>query len=177
MRKTGKLARNESLQKGIFMKHLFKSIAASTLLLTLAVSPILAEAQRAPKPETLVRWRQSSYQVLGFATNRIKASIEGQYNKDEVIKSANAIAALANTGLERLFPPGTEHATGWEKTEARPELFKDIKRFTELNANLAKEATTLASTASTGDLASVKTQFGKMTHVCKSCHDDFKTKD
>lgn len=159
------------------MKPLFPPIAGTALLLALAASPLLASAQRAPKPETLVKWRQSSYQVMGMATNRIKASLDGQYNKDEVIRSANLITALAHTGMERLFPAGTENIAGWGPTEARPELFKDIKRFTELNASLAKEATALAGTAASGDLASVKAQYGKMAQVCKSCHNDFKAKE
>ncbi len=159
------------------MKHLLQPITSATLLLTLLASPLLATAQRAPKPETLVKWRQSSYQLMGMATNRIKASVDGQYNKDEVIRSANLIAAIANSGMERLFPAGTENITGWTPTEARPELFKDLKQFSELNARLVKEATALAGSAANGDLASVKAQYGKMTQACKHCHNDFKAKE
>ena len=152
------------------------SVHILTSLAILAASATVF-AQQAPKPETLIKWRQSAYTVFGWNTNRIKASIEGQYNKDDVIKAANAIAAVSGTGMEKLFPAGTEKGKGWEPTEAHADLFKNMKRFAELNASLTKEASELANVANTGDLAAVKAQFGKMTKACKTCHEDYKVKD
>lgn len=159
------------------MKNVKLSIAmlAATILMVQGVAS--AEPVPTPKPETFIKWRQSAFTVYGWNTNRIKASLEGTYNKDDVIKGATVIAAVANTGMEKLFPPGTEKGKGWEATEAHADLFKNLKRFAELNANLAKEATELANVAHNGDQAAVKAQFGKMTKTCKTCHDDYKVKD
>jgi cytochrome c556 len=134
-------------------------------------------AQQAPKPENLIKWRQSAYQVIAWNNGRIKASVEGTYNKDEVIKAANTIAALANTGLGALFAPGTETGKGWHDTTAKPALFTDGKRVGELATNFNHEANELAKVAQTGDSAAVKEQYGKLTKTCKACHDDFKAKE
>ena len=155
------------------MKHFAKPLV---LALAFAVSAG-ALAQQAPKPENLIKWRQSAYQVLGWNSARIKANVEGQYNKDEVIKAANSTAAIANSGLGALFAPGTEQGKGWHDTAAKPELFTDGKKAGELAGNFAQEANELAKVAATGDAAAVKAQFGKLSRTCKACHDDFKKKD
>jgi cytochrome c556 len=136
-----------------------------------------ALAQQGPKPENLIKWRQSAFQIVAWNSGRIKASLDGQYNKDEVLRAANTIAAVANSGLGALFAPGSEQGKGWHETSAKPEVFKDTKHFGELGANFAKEANELASLAAGGDAAAIKTQYGKLTRTCKACHDDFKAKD
>jgi len=146
-----------------------------TLLIpALLLSTAAAWAQPAPKPENLIKWRQSAYQVIAWNTGRIKASVEGAYNKEEVIRAANTIAALANTGLGSLFLPGTEAGKGWHDTAAKPGLFTDSQRVGELAANFSREANELARVAQGGDAAAVKDQHGKLTRTCKACHDDFK---
>ena len=159
------------------MKNNLKSILVSALTLSVLAAAMSASAQQAPKPETLIKWRQSAYQVIAWNSGRIKASVEGQFNKDEVIKAANAIAGVANAGLVNLFAAGTEQGKGWHDTTAKAEVFKDLKHFTELNANFSKEASELATVAANGDAAAVKAQYGKLTRTCKSCHDEFKSKD
>jgi cytochrome c556 len=142
-----------------------------------ALSSAALAQQAQPKPEDLIKWRQSAYQVLGWNSGRIKASVEGQYNKDEVIKAANTIAAVANSGLGVLFAPGTEQGKGWHETNAKPELFSDGKRVGEKAGDFTKEANELVKVAAGGDAAVVKVQYEKLRKTCKSCHDDFKKKD
>ena len=145
--------------------------------LAVVAASATALAQQGPKPENLIKWRQSAFQIVAWNSGRIKASLDGQYNKDEVLKAANTIAAVANSGLGGLFAPGTEQGKGWHDTSARPEIFKDTKHFGELGANFAQEANALAQVAAGGDPAAIKTQYGKLTRTCKACHDDFKAKD
>jgi cytochrome c556 len=155
-----------------------KKYVKCLLLLTAAAASAAALAQQAPpKPETLIKWRQSAFQVIAWNNGRVKANVEGQYNKEDVLKSANTIAALANSGLGALFAPGTEQGKGWHDTSTKPELFKDSKRAAELFGNFNKEANELARLAAAGDPAAVKEQFGKLGKTCKACHDDFKVKD
>ena len=136
-----------------------------------------AFAQQAPKPEQLIKWRQSTFQSIAWNTGRIKNSIEGDYNKDDVIRSANAIVALANAGIGSLFIAGTEQGKGWHDTSAKAELFTNAQRFSELSANFGHEAGELARVAPSGDQAQVKAQFSKLTATCKGCHDEFRAKD
>jgi cytochrome c556 len=153
-----------------------RTIVAAALGTTLLATTFAAWAQNAPKPEQLIKWRQSAYQVIAWNTGRIKASVDGTYNKEEVIKAANAIAALANSGMGGLYAPGTEQGKGWHETAAKPELFTD-KRAGEAAASFSKEATALAQLAVAGEPAAVKEQFGKLQRTCKGCHDDFRAKD
>jgi cytochrome c556 len=155
------------------MKQLVKPLLA-VLVLTATSA---AFAQQAPKPEQIIKWRQSVYQVLAWNNGRIKASVEGTYNKDEVIRAANAIAAIANSGLGALYPAGTETGKGWRETTVKPELFTDTAKAGEAARKFVTESNELAKVAATGDAAAVKVAFGKLGASCKGCHDDFRKKD
>jgi len=158
-------------------------ISPSRWRLALAAASILgaalapqAQAQQAPKPEQLIKWRQSAYQVLAWNTGRIKANVDGTFNKDDVVKAANLIAAIANSNLGLLYAPGTETGKGWKETAVKPELWTD-KKAADAAAAFTKEANELAKVAAVGDVAVVKTQLGKLQGTCKGCHDDFRKKD
>jgi cytochrome c556 len=134
-----------------------------------------AVAQQAPKPEALIKWRQSAFQVIAWNSGRIKSSLDSGYNKDQVLRSANVIAAIANSGLGSLFAAGTESGKGWHDTTAKAEAFSEPARFAALGSELARESTELVHVVSRGgDAAAVKDQFGKLQKTCKSCHDDFR---
>jgi cytochrome c556 len=151
------------------------TVAAVLAVVTLAASAS-AMAQNAPKPEQLIKWRQSAYQVLAWNTGRVKANVEGTFNKEDVIKASNTIAAIANSGLGALYAPGTETGKGWHETTVKPELFTD-KKAGEIPASFNKEANELAKVAAVGDVAIIKAQLGKLQATCKACHDDFRKKD
>ncbi|MCX7257923.1 MAG: cytochrome c, partial [Polaromonas sp.] len=85
------------------MNKPLKLIASVVLSIGALAATATAIAQQAPKPEQLIKWRQSAYQVLAWNTGRIKANVDGQFNKDEVARAANTIAALANSGLGALY--------------------------------------------------------------------------
>jgi len=148
----------------------------STLLLAAALAITgTALAQQAPKPENLIKWRQSAFQVVAWNAGRIKASLDAGYDKDQVLRSANAIAAIANSGLGSLFAPGSETGKGWHDTSAKPELFANSAKFAELGGEFGKESSELVRVVSSGaDAAAVKDQFGKLQRTCKSCHDEFR---
>ena len=134
-----------------------------------------ALAQQAPRPENLIKWRQSAFQVVAWNSGRIKASLDGGYNKDQVLRSANAIAAIANSGLGSLFPPGTETGKGWHDTSVKADAFTNTARFAEHGGDFARESNELVRLVSSGsDAGAVKDQFGKLQKTCKSCHDDFR---
>ena len=158
------------------MKPIPKSLRLAGLAGAVAgVVASSALAQQAPKPETLIKQRQSSFQVIAWNSSRIKADLDGTYNKDQVLKSANVIAAIANSGLGGLFAPGSESGKGWHDTTAKPELFTNGSHFAELGGAFARESTELVRVVASGaDASAVKDQFGKQQHTSKSCHDDFR---
>lgn len=157
--------------------HIKKLVAPALIVGLVAAAVGTAWAQQAPKPEALIKWRQSAYQVIAWNNGRIKASVDGQYNKEEVIKAANSIAAIANSGLGALFVPGTETGKGWRDTNVKPTFFTDGSKVAEVAGNFNKEANELARLAQIGDPAAVKEQFGKLGRTCKGCHDDYRNKD
>jgi cytochrome c556 len=156
------------------MKPIPTTLRLAALAAALAAAGA-ALAQQAPKPENLIKWRQSAFQVVAWNSGRIKSSLDTGYNKDQVLRSANAIAAIANSGLGSLFAPGTETGKGWHDTSAKPELFANSAKFAELGGEFGKESGELVRVVSSGaDAAAVKDQFGKLQRTCKSCHDEFR---
>jgi len=124
--------------------------------------------------EEQIRFRQSAYSFLSWNTAKIKAQAADHpetYNKDQVIAAANAIAGVANSGLNELYGPGTDQGTGWKPTRLKSEFFEKQDEVKEIDATFIKEANELQKVAATGDVAAIKTQFGKVGATCKSCHD------
>ena len=157
------------------MKLPLRTLACTGLAAALlAATTGAAVAQQAPKPEQLIKWRQSAFQVVAWNAGRVKASLDGTYNKDQVVKAATVIAAIAGSGLGSLFPPGTETGKGWHDTTVKADLFANPAKVAQRSADFAKEANELLRIASSGDAAAVKDQFGKLQKTCKSCHDDFR---
>lgn len=136
-----------------------------------------AMAQQGLKPEDMIKFRQAGYKFMAWNNTRIKANLEGNYNKDEVIKAANAIAGVANSGMGALYAPGTEKAVGDVHTHVKPELFKDKEGVAKVAGAFNKEANELAKVAATGDAAAVKVQFGKLVEACKACHKDYRVEE
>ena len=128
------------------------------------------------KAEDQIRWRQSAYQTMAWNMARIKANVEGTYNKDQVVEAANVVQAIANSKMGALFQPGTDKGKGWKETRVKPEFFKPESKdeLGKLAGGYNKEANEMARVAATGDLGAIKTQFGKLGESCKACHDKFR---
>ncbi len=131
-------------------------------------------AQQALKPEEMIKYRKAGYSFMSWNMGKIKANIEGTYNKEQVVGAANLIAATANSGMGALYGPGTDKEVGGQKTRVKPEFFKEQDKVRELAMTFIKEANELQKVAATGDAAAVKAQFGKTGESCKACHDKYR---
>lgn len=147
-----------------------KKTLAALVLVTLAGAAV---AQQALKPEEMIKIRKSGMGFMAWNMGRIKANIDGSFNKEQAVAAANVVAATANSGIFTLYAPGTDKDIGNEKTRAKPEMLQEDKR-KEAVAALVREASELAKVAAAGDAAAVKAQFGKTGSACKACHDDFR---
>ncbi len=147
-------------------------VAALTIGLTGA-----AIGQVIGKAEDQIRWRQSAYHTMAWNMGRIKANVEGTYNKDQVVEAANVIQAIANSKMGALYQSGTEKGKGWKDTRVKAELFTDREGVAKVGGPYVKEANEMAKVAATGDLAAIKAQFGKLGEACKACHDKFRQED
>jgi cytochrome c556 len=148
----------------------------SKVILALVAVAFVGAAVAQEKTVDAIKWRQSAYGFMGWNMARIKANVEGTYNKEEVIKAANSIQAVANSGMGVLYAPGTDKGTGWEKTRAKPEIWTEQEKLGKAAMAFGKAANEMAKVAAGGDAAAVKAQFGKLGGTCKGCHDDFKIK-
>lgn len=133
-----------------------------------------AFAQQTLKPEDMIKIRKAGFDYMAWNFGKIKANLDGNFNKDQVVAAANVVAATAGSGMGALFGPGTEKDVGDQKTRVKPELFQQPDRVKELMGNLNREANELVKVAATGDAAAIKAQFGKTGGTCKACHDDFR---
>lgn len=147
----------------------------SAAVLALAVLSGTAVAQM--KPEDAIAYRQAGYKFMAWNMGRIKMNLEGQYNKDEVIQAANAIQAIANSGMGKLYLPGTDKGKGFHDTKVKPELFTDKEGVGKVGKAFNEAANEMAKVAATGDAAAAKAQFGKLGESCKGCHDNYRVKD
>ena len=147
-------------------------IALTLLSVTLVSGSAIAQV----KPEDAIKFRQSGYTFMAWNMGRIKANVDGTYNKDEVIKAANAIQAIANSGMGALYLPGTDKGKGWEETRAKSNIWTDKEKMGKVATDFVREANEMAKVAAGGDAAAVGNQLGKLSGTCKGCHDDFKAK-
>ena len=130
--------------------------SVSAIAAVLLVSLAGAASAQALKPEEMIKFRKSGYSFMSWNMGKIKANLEGDFNKDQVAAAANLVAATANSGMGALFGPGTDKEVAGEKTRVKPEFFEQPDKVKELAMNFAKEADELAKVAASGDAAAVK---------------------
>ncbi len=148
-----------------------KKLIAAVILASVAGGVL---AQQTLKPEDMIKTRKAGYSFMSWNMGKIKANLDGTFNKDQVVAAANVVAATANSGMGALFGPGTDKDVGDQKTRVKPEFFQQGDKVRELAMNFNKEANELAKVAATGDAAAIKAQFGKTGGTCKACHDAFR---
>lgn len=149
------------------------------LLIALSLTAVTTATIAGPI-EDQIRFRQAAYSFVAWNNGKIKKQVVDQpdtYNKEQVIAAANAIAAVANSGLGALFGPGTDKGTGFRPTQLKPEFFQQPDEARRLAQAFNTAANDLARIAQTGDVAAIKTQFGKLSETCKSCHNAFRQRD
>lgn len=151
----------------------FSKLSITALALVVLSGTAVAQM----KAEDAIAYRQAGYKFMSWNMKQIKANLEGQYNKGEVIQAANAIQAIANSGMGKLYLPGTDKGTGFHPTHVKPELFTDKEGVGKVGKAFNEAANEMAKVAATGDAAAVKAQFGKLGESCKGCHEKYREKD
>lgn len=152
------------------MKAMMISALAGALLASTA-------AQAQLKPEEQVEIRQAGYQFMAWNMGKIKAQvIDGKepYDQAKVAAAANAIAAIANSGMGALYSPDTTTAQLGKQTRLKPEFFDNLEEAGRIGGEFVKNANQLARVAAGNDQAAIKKAFGDVGGSCKSCHDKFR---
>ncbi|WP_104098336.1 c-type cytochrome [Stutzerimonas kunmingensis] len=145
-------------------------VVAAALLASTAV-------QAQMKPEEMVETRQAGYQFMSWNMGKIKAQVvDGKepYDQAKVAAAANAIAAIANSGMGSLYSPDTTTEQLGKATRLKPEFFQNLDEAGQIGRNFTAAANQLAKVAAEGDQAAIKKAFGDVGGSCKSCHDKFR---
>ncbi len=152
------------------MKALMTGAVAAVLLASTA-------AQAQMKPEEMVETRQAGYQFMSWNMGKIKAQVvDGKepYDQAKVAAAANAIAAIANSGMGSLYSPDTTTEQLGKATRLKPEFFQNLDEAGQIGRKFTAAANQLAKVAAEGDQAAIKKAFGDVGGSCKSCHDKFR---
>lgn len=147
-----------------------------TALGILALS-VTAVAQAQVSAEDMVKFRQSGYSFMNWNMGKIKAQVvDGAvpFDQAQVAAAANAIAAIANSGMGALYSPATLGVTGWKETRLKPNFFEEGEKVREIAVNFVQQANKLQEVAAAGDQAAIATQFGEVGKACKACHDNYR---
>lgn len=153
------------------------AVRATIAILAMSVA-VAAQAQLSA--EDMIKFRQSGYTFMSWNMGKIKAqAIDGSvpYNPDQVAAAANAIAAIANSGMGALYSPATLDATGWKKTRLKANFFDEPEKVRDIAVNFVQQANKLQEVAATGDQQAVAAQFGEVGKACKACHDAYRAEE
>ena len=126
--------------------------------------------------EEQIEARQAAYQFMSWNMGKIKAqAVDGkvEYNAEQMKAAANAIAAVANSGLGALFSPDSTMDKA-EDTRLKPEFFQQPEKAREVGMNFGREANKLQEVAASGDKDALARQFAAVGKSCKACHDNFR---
>jgi len=127
------------------------------------------------KPEDVIKFRQGSYQVIGWHMRTLGGMAKGQIPYDQAEFTRNAeIVAMMSTVVPHAFAPGSDKGA---PNRARPEIWSDAAGFKKVMDGFQAEASKLAQVAKTaGSVDQVRGQFGALAKSCGACHDNFRTK-
>jgi cytochrome c556 len=128
-------------------------------------------------PETMIKMRKAGYDFSAWNMAKIRGMVEynpASFKKDQVVAAANAIAAIANSGMGALYGPGTDKDVGDQKTSVKPEFFQEQDKVKKLALANIKEANQLQKVARSGDIKAISIQLGKVENSCNACHAQYK---
>lgn len=141
-------------------------------LSALAALAVAGVAYAAAKPETVIHYRQSVFQVIVWNFRPLSDMAKGAtaFDAKEAAKRAQRIAAASEQLLEG-FADGSDKGA---ETEAKPDIWQNKVDFESKLHELTTQSNALYTVAQGGDAEKFKAQFGKLKDACKGCHDKYK---
>ncbi len=148
-----------------------KMVLAALALAVGAGASFQASAQA--KPEVLVKQRQAAMALQGKYFGPIGAMVQGKAPWDAAVVARNAAYLEV---LAKMPWDGFQAGTADIKSDAKPEIYKEMDKFKSIYEKFEADATKLAAAAKSGDQGAVKAAFGEVGKSCKACHDDYRVK-
>ena len=132
-----------------------------------------AFAESGLAPEQAIAARQSNLKDLGGAFKTIRDQLRvSSPNVSEIKLAAQQIKDLV-ADQDHWFPRGTGPESGI-KTDAKAEIWTDVKGFARAQKELAEQAPKLLTLASANDLDGLRSQVPLVGQACKGCHDKYR---
>src|SRR5919109_1394532 len=128
-----------------------------TAAVALALGGLAGTAAAQPKPDVLVKQRQSAMTLIGKYWGPIAGMASGKvspYNADVISRNATYLENLA-----QMLWDGFHESTKGEKSRALPEIWTQKAKFDELSQRLQSETAKLGELARAKDEAGVKQQY------------------
>ena len=115
------------------------------------------------------------FALLGGNLGPMSSMIKGEMKWDDQQFQAwsKDLATAASMDFMRAFPPGSEGG----RTRAKPGIWNNLADFETKMDAMKVETAKMTEIASEGDKRAILQQFQKTAGTCKSCHDDYKSKD
>ena len=150
-----------------------KKIVLLATLSGLAISPLaISHFDDSQIPQS---YRQSYFTLLAMNFGPMASMMKGEipWNDEQFAGYAIDLEAVSQLQLLRAFQPGSEKGT----TRAKPEIWENMEDFESKLGDMRAATVALSEAAASGDKEHIKQAFGEAGNSCKSCHDEYKSKD
>jgi len=126
------------------------------------------------EPEHAIKYRKAAMFLIAQHFGRMGAMVKEKIPYDQEVFTENAmlVETLSRLPWEAVMVPGTD--TG--DTTLNSAAFTQPAKFKEVSQNFETQTAKLLSAAQSGNLNSIRTQFGEVAKSCKACHSQFRTK-
>ena len=126
------------------------------------------------KPEEAIKYRKSVMFLILQHFKPMGAVVKGKaaYDKEAFSINADAVAKLATLPFEAALVPGSDKGD----TTMTSAAFDKPGQFKKALESFKSETSRLAGSANTGDINTIKAQFGKVAQNCGACHKQFRKK-
>ena len=127
------------------------------------------------KPEDAIMYRQSVMTIIGHHMGQMGAVVTGKkpYEKQEFSHNASVIQMLSTLPWEAFMAPGSVKG----KTKLKSLALREKDKFMAKAKTFETEIQKLVKVANGNDFNAVRSQFGEVAKSCKSCHQDYRSKE
>ena len=125
-------------------------------------------------PEHAIKYRKAVMFLIAQHFGRMGAMVKETtaYNKETFVDNAVLVETLSRLTWQAVFVPGSDKGD----TTLNASAFQQQAKFNELALTFETQAAKLVSSAQSGDLKAIKTQFGEVAKSCKACHTEFRSR-
>lgn len=120
-------------------------------------------------------YRQSWFALVGMNFGPMVEMLKGNipWNDEQMAAWGNDLATLATMDIARGFVDGSEKGT----TRAKPEIWQNKADFAQKMDDMKTAIAALQTAAASGDKGAIGKNIAATGKSCKSCHDEYKSKD